>query len=264
MLNLLGTGVYHTSIELDYGDGTPALEYAFGAHDLKGFTGIFSVQAGTAPSRMPGLRGPPFHRLELGSAFQGRDWTRAKEQQRKEMREHKEQQRAARRSGGTGARDSSSRTTLYTLGSIGSGNGDQGKSTQATASSSASVNSSSTALKGQDEAPGGPSSPSGSGERASLAPELYQEQDDDDDDVEEESDGDGDEIESGMERLSPDARRAWRLVARFKRDPKWHGTAYRLLERFVRSRHSHSRSREAEGSDVWRTGTATTSRASCA
>lgn len=69
------SGVYHTSVELSIpfheGDTDPTpQEFAFGGHDSEG-TGVFSVPAGSAAARMPGLR--PYMTLDVGEAF-GPDW----------------------------------------------------------------------------------------------------------------------------------------------------------------------------------------------
>ncbi|GAA5850894.1 hypothetical protein JCM9279_006231 [Rhodotorula babjevae] len=79
LLNLIGSGVYHSSVQLSLplgpSDLDPSpLEYAFGGHDEPGLSGIFSIPAGTAASRMPGLR--YYSTLDLGDAF-GDDWRRA-------------------------------------------------------------------------------------------------------------------------------------------------------------------------------------------
>lgn len=70
-------GVYHTSVKLslplsalDVRD-PQALEFAFGGHDDPRITGVFSVPAGTAAERMPGLR--YYREVPVGRAF-GREW----------------------------------------------------------------------------------------------------------------------------------------------------------------------------------------------
>lgn len=79
LLNWFGTGVYHSSVQLAIPlgptdrDPTPS-EFAFGGHDSPGSTGIFSIPAGTAAQRMPGLR--YYTTVDLGEAF-GKDWERA-------------------------------------------------------------------------------------------------------------------------------------------------------------------------------------------
>ncbi|GAA5823379.1 hypothetical protein JCM3770_006845 [Rhodotorula araucariae] len=78
LLNFFGSGVYHSSVQLTLplgpSDLDPApVEWAFGGHDDPGVSGIFSVPAGTAATRMPGLRS--YMTLELGEAF-GDDWRR--------------------------------------------------------------------------------------------------------------------------------------------------------------------------------------------
>lgn len=78
-LNVVGSGVYHSSVQLSLPLGptdtqpTPS-EYAFGGHDEPGATGIFSVPAGTAVKHMPGLR--HYRTIEVGPAF-GPDWKKA-------------------------------------------------------------------------------------------------------------------------------------------------------------------------------------------
>ncbi|SCV68504.1 BQ2448_625 [Microbotryum intermedium] len=82
MLNKLGTGtsprVYHSSIQLPrrdasrpYHDASDHVEIAFGGHDVPTATGIFTLAAGTASERMPGLR--EYLLLDAGEAF-GQDW----------------------------------------------------------------------------------------------------------------------------------------------------------------------------------------------
>ncbi|GAA5924944.1 hypothetical protein JCM3775_006324 [Rhodotorula graminis] len=79
LLNFIGSGVYHSSVQLSLplgpSDLDPSpLEYAFGGHDEPGLSGIFSIPAGTAASRMPGLR--YYTTVDCGDAF-GDDWRRA-------------------------------------------------------------------------------------------------------------------------------------------------------------------------------------------
>ena len=74
-----GSGVYHSSVQLSLplgpSDLDPSpLEYAFGGHDEPGLSGIFSIPAGTAAARMPGLR--YYTTVDCGEAF-GDDWRRA-------------------------------------------------------------------------------------------------------------------------------------------------------------------------------------------
>ncbi|KAK4055168.1 hypothetical protein OIV83_000448 [Microbotryomycetes sp. JL201] len=75
-LNMVG--VYHTSVKLalplsELDTDPQPQEFAFGGHDNPRLTGVFSVLAGTAPSRMPGLR--YYTELKLGKAF-GPAWRR--------------------------------------------------------------------------------------------------------------------------------------------------------------------------------------------
>ncbi|GAA6012638.1 hypothetical protein JCM11491_005464 [Sporobolomyces phaffii] len=76
LLNFAGVGVYHTSVELTLPlgptDSDPtAHEWAFGGHDSPNVSGVFSIPAGSAPQRMPGLR--LYTTIDMGPAF-GRDW----------------------------------------------------------------------------------------------------------------------------------------------------------------------------------------------
>lgn len=77
-MNLIGSGVYHSSVQLSLPlgptdlDPTPT-EFAFGGHDSPGTTGIFSLPAGAAVRRMPGLR--YYTTIGAGEAI-GSDWER--------------------------------------------------------------------------------------------------------------------------------------------------------------------------------------------
>ncbi|SCZ90473.1 BZ3500_MvSof-1268-A1-R1_Chr1-3g02012 [Microbotryum saponariae] len=78
MLNTLGTGVYHSSIQLPRrdasrlnDDASNQVEIAFGGHDVPSATGVFTLAAGTAADRMPGLR--EYLLLDAEEAF-GPDW----------------------------------------------------------------------------------------------------------------------------------------------------------------------------------------------
>lgn len=77
LLNVLGSGVYHSSIQLSLplcpSSSPSSHEYAFGGHSSRGVTGIFALPAGTAAQRMPGLRA--YLTVECGSCF-GEDWER--------------------------------------------------------------------------------------------------------------------------------------------------------------------------------------------
>ncbi|TNY23182.1 hypothetical protein DMC30DRAFT_414379 [Rhodotorula diobovata] len=79
LLNFIGSGVYHSSVQLSLPLGPTDLdplpaEWAFGGHDEPGLSGVFSIPAGTAAQRMPGLR--LYTTVDLGDAF-GDDWRRA-------------------------------------------------------------------------------------------------------------------------------------------------------------------------------------------
>ncbi|GAA5828244.1 hypothetical protein JCM11251_002656 [Rhodosporidiobolus azoricus] len=78
VLNFVGSGVYHSSVQLSIPLGPSDVdaapyEYAFGGHDSPGVTGVFSIPAGTAAQRMPGLR--YYMTVDVGTAF-GADWRR--------------------------------------------------------------------------------------------------------------------------------------------------------------------------------------------
>ncbi|GAA5883947.1 hypothetical protein JCM3774_001477 [Rhodotorula dairenensis] len=202
LLNWFGTGVYHSSVQLAIPlgptDHDPApSEFAFGGHDSPGTTGIFSIPAGTAVQRMPGLR--YYTTIDAGEAF-GKDWER----------EFQGDHAATTESRRVHSATATPRTTARTPPSAG---------TWLTAATDANeLPPYGTALSASD---------SRSTERLALPPTsdsrpgASPEAEDDDDG------GEGD----GTQYMSRAERRAYRILQAMKRDPDWNGTKYRLLER---------------------------------
>ncbi|GAA5981290.1 hypothetical protein JCM10908_004055 [Rhodotorula pacifica] len=202
LLNLVGAGVYHSSVQLAIplgptdSDPTPA-EYAFGGHDSPGTTGIFSIPAGTAVQRMPGLR--YYTTVDAGEAF-GKDWERAfrgnavdaASDGRRSLSSAKARSPATPSSSEswttTAAARDSERQHPYRADSLG-----ETRSTDQFGTSKKSVSNSETA-----------SHDSG--------------------------DDDGGEAD-GTQYMTRAQRRAYRILQEMKRDPEWNGGKYRLLER---------------------------------
>ncbi|GAA5830708.1 hypothetical protein JCM5353_004093 [Sporobolomyces roseus] len=192
ILNFVGTGVYHTSVELTIPIGPTdkhplPLEYAFGGHDSC-VTGIFSIPAGTATQRMPGLRYYRTH--DMGEAF-GEEW-------KKLYGSSKREEARPRR-----LRKQSSKASLLSKTTT-NRNDDEGETTTARPYEGYLDHSSST---------------------TSLATTFVDSNDQDD-----WEDDDGG-YSDGTEYLSRPQRRAWRIIQQMKRDPNWHGTNYNLLQR---------------------------------
>ncbi|ORY90121.1 hypothetical protein BCR35DRAFT_299663 [Leucosporidium creatinivorum] len=190
-LNLVGTGVYHSSVELAIPrspldvDSPAPLEYAFGGHDVPGATGVFSIPAGTAAVRMgPSLR--PYLTLDVGEAF-GDDWRSAFGPKRR------------RKSKRTDSTSSSLRPKLQQYGS------------EAT-------------LAGPPYGGAEGGSPSQLSLMTSVDDAFLE------GDQEEEDDWNDDGGESdGTQYLTVEERRAWRILERMRIESEWHGTSYRLL-----------------------------------
>lgn len=194
LLNLFGTGVYHSSVQLALPLGptdhepTPA-EYAFGGHDSPGTTGIFSIPAGTAVQRMPGLR--YYMTIDAGEAF-GKDWERA-------FRGGEASSRTARPRSAAEAPPSAESWSV--AGTTTGANPDRTDSITSDARSSDQL------ATGKD----------------SLFSEANPDRSDDDDD-----DGGA---RDGTQYMTRAERRAFRILEAMKQDPEWNGTKYRLLER---------------------------------
>ncbi|GAA5909251.1 hypothetical protein JCM6882_003779 [Rhodosporidiobolus microsporus] len=207
LLNLCGTGVYHSSVQLsiplgpsDTHDPSPN-EYAFGGHDSPGTSGIFSIPAGTAAQRMPGLR--YYMTVDCGEAF-GPDWEREFFPSRREQA-----------GGGSGLSRVSSALSVASGGS-GSVKGKQraGDADETVAGPPyggwMSFSRSTTTLTSQAEDPfKDPTSP----------------------DVDEPFEEDDGGASDGTEYLTKAERRAWRIIQAMKQDDEWNGTSYRLLEK---------------------------------
>ncbi|KAG0662968.1 hypothetical protein C6P46_003056 [Rhodotorula mucilaginosa] len=196
LLNLFGTGVYHSSVQLalplgptDH-DPTPA-EYAFGGHDSPGTTGIFSIPAGTAVQRMPGLR--YYMTIDAGEAF-GKDWERAFRGGADGTLPPTARPRSAAEAPPSAESWSIAATTT----------GSNPYRTDSIASDTRSSDQLSTCKD---------SLGSGANPDASS--------DDDDDGG----------ARDGTQYMTRAERRAFRILEAMKRDPEWYGTKYRLLER---------------------------------
>lgn len=201
-LNLIGSGVYHSSVSLDPPlpispsdlDPSPQ-EYAFGGHDTPRVSGVFSIPAGSAAQRMPGLRF--YTTVDLGEAF-GDDWERE-----------------------FGTRSDP-------LSRVSTASGDKGKGRAAD----------------EDETIAGP--PHGgwmsfSRSTTALASEADERNPFRDLVGEESIEDDDGGVRDGTEYLTRKQRRAWRIIEEMKNDEEWNGTRYRLLERWVSSPSSFSR-----------------------
>ncbi|BGP36358.1 hypothetical protein JCM10450v2_000258 [Rhodotorula kratochvilovae] len=193
LLNFIGSGVYHSSVQLTLPlgpsdlDPAPA-EWAFGGHDEPGLTGVFSVPAGTAAQRMPGIR--HYMTVDLGEAF-GDDWRRAFG--------HKP------RGSESGLSRQASRSSVWSWG---------GKSAQDGLVAGppyggwAAVNSRSTVNLSSGE-----------------ADDPFR-----DPPVGEDDEDDGG-ASDGTDYMTKAERRAFRILEEMRRDPEWNGTRYRLLEK---------------------------------
>lgn len=195
LLNLFGTGVYHSSVQLalplgpiDH-DPTPA-EYAFGGHDSLGTTGIFSIPAGTAVQRMPGLR--YYMTIDAGEAF-GKDWQRAFDG----GADGQASSRTARPRSAAEAPPSAESWSLTT------------KTTESNRFRTYSIASDARSFDPLATRKGSPSF----------------------DNNPEGSDDDDGGARDGTQYMTRAERRAFRIIEAMKRDPEWNGTKYRLLER---------------------------------
>ncbi|GAA6058542.1 hypothetical protein JCM10212_006981 [Sporobolomyces blumeae] len=203
LLNLVGTGVYHSSVQLTLplgptdSDPTP-LEYAFGGHDSPNVTGVFSIPAESAPQRMPGLR--HYRTIDVGTAF-GPEWRKLN------GRDHE-----AKRQDNDGARKLRKHASTASL------LGDAQRPSQGTSVRTADDDE--TTLAGP-RYPGlaDASSSVASFETLSHSPVDGQVGDDDGG------------VSDGIEYMTRDQRRAWRIIQELKRDPAWNGTRYDLLKR---------------------------------
>ncbi|GAA6002788.1 hypothetical protein JCM10207_007681 [Rhodosporidiobolus poonsookiae] len=211
LLNFAGAGVYHSSVELAIPLGPTDLapegkEYAFGGHDQPGVSGVFSIPAGTAASRMPGLR--YYMTVDCGEAF-GADWERAFRPHRRPVEE-----------GMSALERVSSAVSGFTASSAGKGKGRAGDDDGETIAgppyggwmsfsrSTATLNSPSSAENPFRD----PATPSQG-----------------DSPLEDDEDDGG--VSDGTEYLTKAERRAWRIVQEMRQDEAWNGTKYRLLER---------------------------------
>ncbi|BGP21376.1 hypothetical protein Rt10032_c01g0091 [Rhodotorula toruloides] len=203
LLNFIGSGVYHSSVQLRIPLGPTDLsptptEYAFGGHDAPNVTGIFGIPAGTAAQRMPGLR--YFSTLDAGTAF-GDDWEKAFGRRRSDENAKRERRRRL-----DGRMRSSS--TRQIAGSPYGG--------WQSIDSQSIVN-----LVYSAQAPG-------------RTPKMGFKADETEDD---EADGSADEYEDdggardGTQFMSKAERRAYSILRELKADPAWNGTRYRLLEK---------------------------------
>ncbi|GAA6040371.1 hypothetical protein JCM8097_007581 [Rhodosporidiobolus ruineniae] len=205
-LNFGGCGVYHSSVQLSMPRGptdldpTP-LECAFGGHDSQGVTGIFSIPAGTAAQRMPGLR--LLQTIDAGEAF-GEDWQKAFGPKRPAT------------TGGMLSRVSS-------VASEASKAAWKGKDRAAD----------------QDSLPETPSSTTSSPYSAwfpfsrsttTLANDAEDPFEDPDSPWSPFMEDDGG-VSDGTEYLTKAERRAWRIIQAMRQDEEWNGTRYRLLEK---------------------------------
>ncbi|BGP12431.1 hypothetical protein JCM10213_007003 [Rhodosporidiobolus nylandii] len=218
LLNFLGTGVHHSSVELciplgpSDTDNPTKHEYAYGGHDQPGLTGVFSIPAGTAAQRMSGLR--YYMTVDMGDAF-GEDW----------VREFKPKPERAEKEG------LSRRSSRASAAAKGKGTADEADETIAGPPYGgwASFSRSTTALAAEDPFDDLASAHAGrQGEDiAHTGPE------DEDGFVELDEDGaDSDDggASDGTEYMTKAERRAWRIVQEMKRDEAWEGPRYKLLE----------------------------------
>ncbi|GAA5862501.1 hypothetical protein JCM5296_000364 [Sporobolomyces johnsonii] len=205
ILNFVGSGVYHSSVQLSIPLGpssTPPspLEYAFGGHDSPSLTGIFAIPAGTAAQRMPGLR--YYLELDAGEAF-GDDWDRAFGPQSKEA--HKESGKEVRRMG--------SKRSLFSGSNGREDEGGGGTLAGPPYGGWQAINSHSTATL------------------ATLASSLDGSVEDPFTDPEPAGEDDDGGASDGTEYMTKAQRRAWRIIQQMKDDEEWRGTRYKLLER---------------------------------
>ncbi|GAA5957623.1 hypothetical protein JCM21900_000771 [Sporobolomyces salmonicolor] len=207
ILNFVGTGVYHSSVQLSLPLGpsddfpSPA-EYAFGGHDSPTLTGIFSIPAGTAAQRMPGLR--YYLELDAGEAF-GHDWDRAFGPQSKGDATQQEPRKEVRRMG--------SKRSLFSGRNGREGEGGAGTLAGPPYGGWQAINSHSTATL------------------ATLASSLDGSVEDpftDPDPVGVDDDGGASD---GTEYMTKAQRRAWSIIQQMKNEEEWRGTKYKLLER---------------------------------
>ncbi|GAA5923103.1 uncharacterized protein JCM15063_003535 [Sporobolomyces koalae] len=194
LLNLVGTGVYHTSVQLTIPLGPTDTdpipqEWAFGGHDSPSVSGVFSIPAGTAPQRMPGLR--QYQTIDMGTAF-GPEWSKL--------------HRPARPPRPNKLRKQPSKASL--LGTMTSSE----RFESATRPYDGLVDYASTTSLAE------PARRTGAG--ADLGEDAPDEDEDDDG-------GRSD----GTEYLTVTQRRAWRIIEEMRRDEEWMGTNYDLLKR---------------------------------
>ncbi|BGO99161.1 hypothetical protein NBRC10513v2_000265 [Rhodotorula toruloides] len=209
LLNFIGSGVYHSSVQLRIPlgptDHSPnPTEYAYGGHDSPNVTGVFGIPAGTAAQRMPGLR--YYSTLDAGTAF-GEDWEKA----------------FGRRSSGESVKRGRRRRLERTR---------SGRTRQASEEETIagppyggwqSVDSQSTInLVESAQAPG-------------RIPKMGLKADEDEDEADGSADEDEDEDDGGArdgtQYITKAERRAYRILQEMKADPAWNGTRYRLLEK---------------------------------
>ncbi|GAA5972010.1 hypothetical protein JCM3765_005575 [Sporobolomyces pararoseus] len=197
LLNFVGTGVYHTSVQLTIplgpSDTNPIpQEYAFGGHNSPGTSGIFSLPAGTAPQRMPGLR--YYRTIDMGNAF-GDEWKK-----------------------------------IY--GSTSQGRTDDSEIRPRTlkkqSSKSSLINKSSRFQRSEEGTVGRPYE--GFLDHSSSTTLTTSSFGNDGDYVETSEDDDGGKSD-GTEYMTKAQRKAWRIIQELKSDPSWNGTRYDLLKR---------------------------------
>ncbi|BGP28531.1 hypothetical protein JCM10296v2_000266 [Rhodotorula toruloides] len=208
LLNSIGSGVYHSSVQLRIPlgptDHSPnPTEYAFGGHDSPNVTGVFGIPAGTAAQRMPGLR--YYSTLDAGTAF-GEDWEKAFGRRSSGAVVKKERRRQL------DGRARSERTRQASEDGTIAGQpygGWQSIESQST------VN-----LVDSAQAPG-------------RTPKMGFTADENEDEAEGSADEDEDDrgASDGTQYMTKAERRAYRILQELKADPAWNGTRYRLLEK---------------------------------
>lgn len=233
-LNLLGSGVYHSSVSiaipLGPTDSNPTpKEYAFGGHYQPGVSGIFAVPEGTAASRMPGALTrttvvPPtggrfrqddvltlhacaglkyYLTLDVGEAF-GEDWRR--------VFGPKLRRRSLSRVNSV-ERSESSTSPDRVVNARGTG-GEQGPVPYGGGWTPTASTTRLTVGDGATDA----------GEDPFKDPEPV------DEDARLEDDG-GEK--DGTQYMTKLQRRAWRIIEQMKKEEEWNGTKYSLLSRSV-------------------------------
>ncbi|GAA5877155.1 hypothetical protein JCM16303_006185 [Sporobolomyces ruberrimus] len=195
LLNFVGTGVYHSSVQLSIPlgptDTNPVpQEYAFGGHDTPNVSGVFSIPAGTAPQRMPGLR--YYQTINLGNAF-GEEWART---YGKDLSQEARPRTLKKQSSKSSLLSTTSRARKFNEEEV---DPIAGRPYEGYLDHPSSTSLASTFVGHEDSEP-----------------------------LDEDDDGGKSD---GTEYMNRSQRRAWRIIQELRKDPTWMGTKYDLLKR---------------------------------